>query len=189
MNPPPINILLIRGLARQARHWGDTLEIIDGRIEGARCHSLDLPGVGTEAHRRSPTSVSGIVADMRSRWTALAADTEGDWLVFGISFGGMVAMEWVRRHPSDFTRAVLCNTSAMNLGHPLERLTPVALKTLFRSARAGDSLARERIVLSVISNEPDRAEAIAPEWARIGTETPMGLRLVLHQLMAASRAP
>ena len=187
MTQAPMNILLIRGLAREVRHWGETPDIIEERLEGARCHCLDLPGVGTESHRDSPPSVPRIVEDMRARWSPLRQQAEGDWLVFGISFGGMVAMEWAKRHPADFARVVLCNTSAFNLGHPLERLTPLAMRALVRAARADGSLARERVVLSAISNDPGRADAIAADWARIGTETPIRLRLVVQQLMAASR--
>lgn len=183
-----MNVLLIRGLAREARHWGRFPALVEERFEGSRAHSLDLPGVGTESHRKSPVTMDGIVDDIRGRWLQIDGG-QSPWLCFGISFGGMVAMNWISRYPRDFTRAILANTSAMNLGLPHERLTPKGIAGLFKTIRTKDAFERERTILGVISNDATQRDEVARQWARIATENPIGRGLVLRQIAAASRYP
>lgn len=182
-----MNILLIRGLAREARHWGRFPDRLEARIDGAKAFRLDLPGVGTEVRRRSPISVAKIVDDVRQRWLVLRAEHPEPWLLFGISFGGMVSMSWATRYPQDFSRLALCNTSAANLGLPHQRIPPSSLLGLVRSMGIKDPEARERHVLSMISNVPERYDEIAAEWAGYARDASPGRSLVLRQMLAAGR--
>src|SRR5262245_38107773 len=94
--------LLLRGLTREARHWGRFPAILEATL-GARTACVDLPGVGTEAGKLSPISIPEIVDHVRARWSR-----EGEeWSLLGISLGGMIAAEWVYRFPTDFARVVL----------------------------------------------------------------------------------
>src|SRR4051812_21219811 len=109
--------LLLRGLAREQRHWGafpSALARTCDDARGADIHCLDLPGTGTEFARRSPSSIRGIVADLRRRWLALDGH-DGPAHLLAVSLGGMVAMQWCADHPDDFAGVVLVNTSAADL--------------------------------------------------------------------------
>ena len=70
--PARPNWLLLRGLVREQRHWGTFPALL---AEGTRSRvlTLDLPGVGTERGRKSPTTIPGIVDDIRARFLALRA--------------------------------------------------------------------------------------------------------------------
>jgi len=185
------NILLIRGLAREARHWGAFPQRLEEGLEEVKAFTLDLPGVGTEVHRKSPVTVPDIIADIRERWLPIRDANPGPWHLFGISFGGMVSMGWVMAHPTDFVRLTLCNTSAANLGLPHQRIRPRALAGLAQTMRIADPLEREREVLALISNVPEKYDEIAREWAEFARDASPGRSLVVRQILAAGgfRAP
>jgi pimeloyl-ACP methyl ester carboxylesterase len=185
-----MNWLLLRGLTREVRHWGPFPRVLEERVPGARAICLDLPGAGTERARPSPWSVGGIAEDVRRRWRAAAAAGEGDWAVLGISLGGMVALEWCRRWPADFARAVLVNTSAGGTSAPLRRLQPRNLATFARIALASDLRAREGLVLAMTSRGAGDAALLAA-WEAIAREAAMSAADQLRQIGAALwfRAP
>src|SRR5262245_31258005 len=117
-----MNFLLMRGLVREQRHWGSFPDLLRERWPKASLVFLDLPGTGTEHQRESPTTLAAITHDMRSRFREVRAAHEGPFTVLGVSLGGMVALDWCARWPSDFQRAVVINTSAGDLSRVWERL-------------------------------------------------------------------
>lgn len=184
--------LLLRGLVRERRHWGDFPERLGAR--GGPVVTLDLPGVGTERHRPSPTSIAGIVEDLRARWiltrTALEAGGEsgaiGGWRLFAPSLGGMIALAWAERHPEDFAGVAVCNTSARDLAGVFDRFSTTAVATVARAlVSAGE--AREAHILGLVSNT-DHGRALAPTFAGFAAEAPIGTDVLARQLWAASRA-
>jgi pimeloyl-ACP methyl ester carboxylesterase len=99
--------LLIRGLSRDARHWGPFPPTFAEGL-GVEVQTIDPPGFGTQVTRTSPSSIAEITNDIRDR-----ANIQGDdWSILGISLGGMVTLDWVARYPNEFQRAVVINTSA-----------------------------------------------------------------------------
>ncbi|APR84543.1 Hypothetical protein A7982_09892 [Minicystis rosea] len=183
--------LFLRGLSREQRHWGAFPEVFRDAWPGARVHLLDLPGTGTEASRESPLTMRDIKADLRERFLALKAAHPGPWGLLGVSLGGMVAMQWCADHPQDFARLVLANTTASNVGKPWDRMSPAAFATFSRAMLARDRVARERLILSVISGVPDGQDEIARQWADIYATSPVSRTTVVRQLRAAFsfRAP
>lgn len=184
--------LLLRGLSREQRHWGVFPEIFRAAMpEGTRTHFLDLPGTGTELRRDSPTSVRDIMEDLRARWIAIQAANQGPWGLLAMSLGGMIAMEWCHRHPGDFTRLVLSNTSASDIGRPWDRMSPRALATVVRAMLERDPVARERLVLSMVTQRRGDLDELAKQWADIHASSPVTRATVARQLRAAIvyRAP
>jgi len=185
-----MNWLLLRGLARQQGHWADFPAALGRILPEDKLHFLDLPGTGTENGRNSPASIPAIVSDLRSRWLELArAESEiGPWSVIGISLGGMAALDWCSRHPGDFSRAVVINTSALNLGAPWERFAPSALLKLITRATSRDIVAREKAILQLTSGlRGPRLENTAQKWAALDASRPISKQALLAQLWAASR--
>jgi pimeloyl-ACP methyl ester carboxylesterase len=174
------NWLLLRGLVREARHWAGFAEQL-AAATGGEVRTLDLPGVGTERDRPSPWSIDGIVDDLRARFP------ERGWGVFAPSLGGMIAMRWAERRPGDFSRVVVCNTSARDLAWPWERFSPLAIRTALRGVMTSDPAARESGTLRLVANT-EAAWAMVPRFAAFAADAPVGRGVLLRQLWAASRS-
>lgn len=203
-----MNWLLLRGLAREQRHWGRFTEVFSEAVAPGHVVCLDLPGTGTENGRRSPWSVEAIAADVRARWlvlrdrwlvlrdrwvglrdhrVALNEGKPGDWGLIAISLGGMAGMSWCERYPEDFQRLVLINSSAANIALPHQRLKLPALARAAFSLRHAEAVQRELAILNITTRMQEAPSSVATEWARIGSETPMEPSTALRQIAAASR--
>ncbi len=176
--------LLLRGLAREQRHFGSFPQTFSARV-GDDAVTIDLPGFGTEHERDSPLTISGIVDDVRGRFRRDA----GPWSIFAISLGGMVALDWAARYPGDFERVVVANTSAADLSRPWERFSTKVWPRLPRMVTGTLPVARERAVLDITSNSTvvDK-DALARTWAGYFAERPPRRRAFACQLAAATRS-
>jgi pimeloyl-ACP methyl ester carboxylesterase len=179
--------LLLRGLSRESRHWNPFPAHFEEALPGARVHTLDLPGAGTEWRRPSPLSIAEIVRDVRARWLPLRDAHPGPWALMGISLGGMVTLQWVADFPHDFSRAIVVNTSAGDLSPPWHRMDLSVLPDIVRALRTRDPVARERYVLRATTRVFRDHEPLAARWADYHREHPMTRVNVLRQLAAASR--
>lgn len=180
MSLPPRRWLLLRGLVREARHWGGFPAHL--RAQGLEVLTPDLPGVGTERHRPSPWSVPAIVADLRARMPQDGVPTG----LFAQSLGGMIALQWAATHPTDFTRVVVCNTSARDLSGLRDRLSWFARGIMLRAIAARGRLSRERLILSLVANSPG-GRAHAEAFAALAAEAPIPFAVLVRQLVAAAR--
>lgn len=176
--------LLIRGLSREQRHWGEFPAIL-AEATGEQVRTIDPPGFGTESARRSPARLSEITDDLRARFGADAGD--GPWSILGISLGGMIALDWCARFPADFDRCVVVNTST-RLSPVWQRFRPATVPNLLGSRLRKDAVAAERASLAITVNRPDHdLDALAAEFARWTAErrpSPASLR---GQVVAATR--
>jgi pimeloyl-ACP methyl ester carboxylesterase len=182
-----MNWLLLRGLAREQRHWGRFPALLGAQLPGDRVFCLDLPGTGTEHQRQSPASIAGITADLRARFLALKAQHPGPWRLLGVSLGGMVAMHWCATWQDDFAAVVLINTSAADVSVPWRRMRLAVVPQVLRALVSSDEEARSLRVLQVTARLVERPEQVAREWARLQLESPVSRVTVLRQLFAAGR--
>lgn len=179
--------LLLRGLAREQRHWYRFPEVFAGALGDVTTHCIDYPGVGTEHTRTSPASIRAIMEDTRDRWLRLRDEHPGDWNLLGISLGGMISMQWASDHPDDFRRVVLVNTSASDLARPWERMDLAILPQIVAAARTTDDVRRERIVLGFTTRLAPDLDLIARDWSRFREDRPAPVGTLVRQLAAASR--
>lgn len=180
------SFVLLRGLAREAAHWGPFLSILRETFPGSRVECLDLPGTGRHFRRRGPTSIDGIVAAMRPDLLRLKLDQNQPRVLVAVSLGAMVASCWFKDHPLDFTHGVLINTSFKAIGGAHERLRPTALKGFFQ-ALAQQGAAREKKILEVVSNRPDRYNEVSRLWGDVREARPISATNILRQLWAAAK--
>jgi pimeloyl-ACP methyl ester carboxylesterase len=175
--------LLLRGLAREAGHWGGFAGGLARRTgEPVRC--LDLPGNGDQWSRPSPATVAETLADVRRRWPL----EEGPTVIVAMSLGAMVALEWARLAPEELAGLVLINTSAGGFSPPWQRLRPHNLATLGRLALPGLSPAqREQRVLRMTSARPLLHAGAVRGWAVLARQHPVAPANALRQLWAAAR--
>ncbi|MBI2606288.1 MAG: alpha/beta hydrolase [Deltaproteobacteria bacterium] len=183
--------LLLRGLVREIRHWGNLPELFEKTVPGAKTHMLDLPGIGTEIGRVTPATVDGIMEDLRARWLPLRgqdSDGSGEWGIFGVSLGAMVALSWAARHPEDFKRMVIINTSARGLSSATERFRPANLKHFPQLFVREDRYEREKTILSLTtssySDAPEKLDAVAQRQAEFAPVTSKFRQTGLRQLGA-----
>ena len=184
--------VLLRGLTREARHWGDMTLLLAQQLESTEATkrhtvtTLDLPGSGVAASQTSPCSVRAMVESARKQLAATGA--KPPYALMAMSLGGMVATDWAQRYPGEVARLVLINTSMRPYSRFTERLRPaswarIALLALsWRSAQSA-----ERSVHQLTCNrEANRAGDLAT-WLEIRKSAPVTAVNALRQLIAAAR--
>lgn len=183
----------IKGLKQDARHWRGLPERLASET-GGRAIALDLPGAGTMADVRVPSTVDGMVDLMRARWLEQRKEDEGPWGLLGLSLGGMAVMSWASRYPEDLGGAVIGNSSAANVSPPWKRIRADRWGGLVRAALPMDPIKRELHVVDMITSRLVRRDdrlRVAREHARWQREQAFTRGALAGQLRAAAgyRAP
>jgi len=179
--------ILLRGLTRETRHWGE----FPARLqhEGARVLALDLPGNGRLYRERSPASVEALAAQARAQLQRLGLAPP--YRLLAMSLGAMVAVAWADAHPHEIAAAVLINTSLRPFSPFTQRLRPAIYAALLRLALLpADARHWEETVLRLTTrNAPPAAarERLLDDWVAWRRECPVSRANALHQLLAAAR--
>lgn len=178
--------VLLRGLTREQRHWGNFPQQLLLHFPSARVITPDLPGNGTACHERSPTSIAEMVESLRT--TLQQTLSHGPFIVIALSMGAMVTLEWMRRHPEEVSAAVLMSTSLKGASPFYRRLRPASYPFLLKSLLFETSpRQRERTILKLTSNMRQGDEALLEEWCRYAKEYPVSRANAWRQLLAAAR--
>lgn len=177
--------VLLRGLVREARHWGEVGERLRQQLGGADAViALDLPGNGLRHGETSPATVRGLVAACRAQLRQRAI--EPPLVLVAMSLGAMVALQWCEQAPRELAGCVLVNTSLRGISPFWQRLRPHNWAPLLRLLASDlPPLQRERIVLFLTSSEPRRHPAVAQAWAGFAISHPVRRGNALRQLAAA----
>ncbi len=181
-----MNWLLLRGLMREADHWGDFPKDLEAQEGVDRVLCLDLPGVGTESSRIFIPSIKQAVEDLRSR-LAIHMQDKGDeeWGILGISLGGMVAMQWAHDYPNDFKKIVVMNSSARSA--PLwKRLTLPSLAVVAECFLEKDLVKREKKIIDMVLNLRKNDLKVIDSWIKIAQKNNFSKLTAMNQITAAS---
>jgi pimeloyl-ACP methyl ester carboxylesterase len=178
--------VLLRGLGRESGHWGPFLPALAAAMPSREVVALDLPGTGSRLSERGPRSMREIVDRVRED-AASRGLTRAPLFLFGISLGGMAALEWAGSHPEEVAGVVVAASSAPDLSPMLRRLTPwgfvaVALGRVIRTPER-----RQRILAHLVSSRRDLRESLVRSWAQIERERPVSPENLSNQLAAAAR--
>jgi pimeloyl-ACP methyl ester carboxylesterase len=186
MTARPTAWVLLRGLTREARHWGDLpgrLQTLAGLPQATR---LDLPGNGAWRGLRSPAAIAPLVAFAREQLAS-----QGLAPPFGLvamSLGGMVATAWAQQHPGEIARLVLINTSMRPFSGAARRLRPRAWPRLAALAACwGDAPRAEALIHGLTCQRRDTLAQDVAAWAAIRRDAPVSAANALRQLAAAAR--
>ena len=112
--------ILLRGLTREARHWGPFTPRFLEQVGLAT--ALDLPGNGEFAAGKSPATVPDMVGFARQQLQHQGF--KPPYRLLAMSLGGMVATDWAQRYPQEVEALVLINTSMRPHSTLPQRLRP-----------------------------------------------------------------
>ena len=185
----PTTWILLRGLVREQAHWNGFADRLAGAL-GAdhRVMCMDLPGNGVRHRDRSPTRIAAMVDAAREDLAGRGVD--GPIHLVALSLGGMVAMDWLQRHPRQVAAAALINSSAAPVSPFWHRLKPANYGAIIRHGLLGrDRLKRERMILEITTNRLSDADKdrIAGQFQRIDEARPVSAANTVRQLWAAAR--
>lgn len=180
-----MNWILIRGLARERRHWHHFPDLLQSRM-GAEVICLDLPGVGARKDEIAPLMISSYANDLHEQFKKIKAASSSDWGLIAVSLGGMIGLDWVARFESDFKHLVTINTSAGNLSLPTQRLSFEAIQTIGKLFCCSSVSKRERSILELTTNMIDINQDLVDLWVGFDRENPLKRQTFVRQLIAAA---
>ncbi len=177
--------ILLRGLAREARHWEDFPERLAGVLGCPAPLTPDLPGAGRRFREPAPLSVPGLAAAVRAE--VLRGGARPPLSLLGLSLGGMVAVAWAALWPGEVGALVTANTSLGRYSAPWRRLRPGVLGLVARAAGATSAEDRERALLAMIAQNLPDPDRLARRWGEYQRQCPVSLINVARQTLAAAR--
>jgi pimeloyl-ACP methyl ester carboxylesterase len=186
INTPAHTWVLLRGLTREAAHWGSFPSVFQQALPGAQLHLLDLPGNGVRHAERSPATVHALVADVRAQVAQRGIATPVH--VLALSLGAMVAAQWAHTAPHELAGAVLVNTSLRPFSPLHHRLQLPHWPSVLRLALGRPTPdAAERLVWQMTSRQRNVDEAVIAAWVTARRQHPVRGANALRQLLAAAR--
>lgn len=199
--PAPPLVVLLRGVGREAAHWGEFPDRLRralaagggaasavgaaGPTGGPDLVCLDLPGAGARHREPVPATVPGIADGVRAELLARAPGARP--LIVGLSLGGMLALHWALAHPGEVRGLVLVNSSAGSLSPFWRRARPRTWPTLLAIKLARSVAARERRILALSSNRYRDDAGVLAAWLDVQRARPVGPATAARHLLAAAR--
>lgn len=177
--------VLLRGLTRETRHWGDFPETLARAMPEARVIPLELPGNGDLNHLDSPTSIPGMAAYCRVALTHLGATPP--YRLLAMSMGAMVAAAWADGHPEEVEACVLINTSFAAFSPLHHRLRIRAWAAFLRILVTTTEAGREQRIFDLTTRLASARPAVVDAWVELRRAHPVSARNALRQLFAAAR--
>ena len=178
MNHPP-HFVLLRGLWREARHWGKFTDQLQKQFPAALISTPDIPGNGMRHHETSPDTIAAMTGALRQQINS----NQPIWLI-ALSMGGMIAIDWMTRYPAEIEAAVLINTSARPLSPFYHRLRWTAYahvpRLLFHSRAE-----READILRLTSNRHQHDKKLLESWQQWQRQNPVAPASARNQFLAA----
>lgn len=176
--------ILLRGLTRESRHWGDFVDHLKKQFPNSSVLLLDLPGSGKMNKISCPLTVKEMVEMLRSQ---IPSDELGksDFHFVGMSLGGMVALEWAKSYPQDLSKVIVINSSSGRMMPFWRRLRPGAYPYLIFSGLMKEKQ-HELIFKKVCQNQDHKARTLE-SWRMIQETSPVSFSNALRQIFSASR--
>ncbi|MBP6535202.1 MAG: alpha/beta hydrolase, partial [Xylophilus sp.] len=158
--------ILLRGLTREAGHWGAFEPLLRQAVAPHAVLTPDLPGNGQRWAERSAATVPALMEAVRA--DLAAQGIHPPYRLLGMSLGAMACVAWAEMYADEVEAMVLVNTSLRPFSGFYQRLLPRAWLPLARLLTLGASPeAMEQAVLALTSrnnfSESARAQLIA-QW-------------------------
>ncbi len=183
--------VLLRGLTREARHWGDLPHQLTKQLpplpngSPREVTTLDLPGNGEFFAVRSPPTVRAVTEFVRAALQGRGC--QPPYTLVAMSLGGMVAADWAQHEPEEISGLVLVNSSMRPFSRTTERLRPSAWPTLaLLAARWRSDTYAERVIHQLTCNNTVDREKDLAAWVQIRVSAPVRAGNAVRQLRAAA---
>lgn len=177
--------VLLRGLVRETRHWGEFPQQMQLRFPEAKIIAFDLPGNGRLFQERSPISIKAM-AEFCSN-TLRQRGYPPPYNVLALSLGAMVAVEWCSVAPDEISACVLINTSMRPFSRFYHRLRPENYLSLLSVAGGRQIAARESLIWRLTTRMQGGGRATIAQWMQYQEEYPVSQTNTVRQLLAAMR--
>ncbi|MFZ6722182.1 alpha/beta fold hydrolase [Undibacterium sp. Ji49W] len=179
--------VLLRGLMRESRHWGDFPARFQQAAGAGRVLCLDFPGNGQLHAEHSLSSVDAMADYCHQQLQAQGVSEPVQ--ILAVSLGAMVALAWANRYPEDLQRMVLINTSVAPHNPFYHRLRPANYPALIATMLFGSRSQREQLILRITSNlhTEEQSKDIVARWTAYAQKNPISVGNILRQLLAAMR--
>jgi pimeloyl-ACP methyl ester carboxylesterase len=182
------NILLIRGLSREKAHWDNFPEFITESI-GLNVYCIDLPGMGEFNYLSSPINLHENTLFLRKRWLELKEKNSGEWIILGISLGGMVCLDWACNFNDDAKRFFVLNSSVKGISSLFERMSPFGLFKM-SLALTSNGPSQERHIFELTSVKESKSKIgvdTIDSWVNIRNKRPITKLNFFRQLISAMK--
>jgi len=173
--------ILIRGLLRESRHWGDFPTQLQRNFPSTEILTPDIPGNGRLYQQPSPNHIGGMTSALRAQ---IRSGKPAH--IIGLSMGGMIAVDWMIRFPEDIQSAVLINTSLRQFSPFYHRLRWQIYPTIFKIMLQSPA-SREQTILAMTSNQHQRDQELLERWQKWQQQYPISSANIINQLLAATR--
>ena len=185
-------VVLLRGLAREAGHWGTFHEqfrlalSLSNHEETVNVLTPDLPGCGIHYKLSAASSIESMTDFVREQ---VFSSNDGNLTkrsitLIGLSMGGLIALDWAQRFPEEIRYIAMINSSLGN--QPISwRLSPRSWPSVVKALLSSTNV-REKTILRQVSNERDAQRLSEPLWLDIQKRHPVKRITILKMLWAAA---
>ena len=177
--------VLLRGLTRDSRHWGDFPSRLRAAVGDAELVALDLPGNGAMNRLASPLQVEAMAEWCRGELARRGL--RPPYRVVAMSLGAMVTASWALSHPEELAGCVLINTSLRPSPFYWRLQPPNYAPFLALMLFGGRAESWEHVIFRATSNRPELAGEILPVWVAWYRRYPVSRANALRQIFAAWR--
>lgn len=186
--------VLLRGLMREARHWGEFPALFARQMQQGEAGqhqpitviTPDFAGNGSRNGEPSAATVPQMATQLRSHLQQQGHAPP--YYILALSLGAMAGVAWASQYPDDVAGLVLMNTSLQPFNPFRHRLRPHNYPALLGLLLA-DQRAREQTILRITSNLANDAHCacVLQSWQQYATQNPVSRRNIVRQLLAAMR--
>lgn len=182
--------VLLRGLVREQRHWGNFPDVLQTYFPDDKIILFDFPGNGKRNKEKSATTITGMTNEVRAYVSNRS--TGQPVYIIALSMGAMVAVEWMNQHPEECAGAVLISTSLRGLNPFYQRLLPSNYPTILKSLILAEDIHQKEnrilhLVSNIIASDSSKNELIVNHWIDYAKQYPVSAINGLRQLIAAMR--
>ena len=179
--------VLLRGLMREKRHWGDFLAAFKAAFPNEQVITIDYPGNGELHEQTSASNIENMVEFARTQ--VRGANAQAPIHLLAISLGAMVAVAWARDYPQEIAKMVLINTSLAPHNAFYHRLRPGNYPRLLTTMLFGNVQQREQLVFDLTSSQKatSMTHTAVQNWVRYAQQYPISRGNIIRQLLAALR--
>lgn len=175
------SILLLRGLTREQRHWGNFPQLLQESLPHFTIYTQDIAGSGNRYKETSHLSINAIVNDLRHQFFNHSLPLT----IIGHSMGGMIAMQWAQSYPQEVSHCICINTSNGYLSKFYQRLNWKKLPHLAK-VLVSSGIKKQRLIYQITSNNALNNKVIE-DWAYFQKTAPISFTNQIRQLIASAQ--